>query len=405
MALLDFRLPVPPARARTLYLVFHVTRAFRLEAALPELGGERYRSLDRLDDRHPYPNVIAIYDRSRDRGAAPLRGDGSVEFLRTVRHVQIRSMGEAPDLVHLVYEGEDQPDQPAQHWFALAEFCPTAQDRELDLGELEPFVGDVFERILSPGVYLRRVDEYLDGRPGDLLTPFMRFFSEMDARTHPHLLRNSQDPTLVARRDQVDTWVSRIGLFLHGRVLARSQHVGPAALALAPLVDQQDLVCLEELSAWFLDIVRRQPTLVDANGTILLAPFEEAFELFAAGALRFAPQDDGVFACQPSSSNYLQFAELGFLAHECGFDVADWLPLLNVLVRSQEIFLRAYAPSSPYPRTLDQYTACNFDPLRPGHSLLERQNLAQAYMGSSYEQMWNRATRNARMAIVGPNGP
>lgn len=385
-----------------MYLVFNVTRAFRLQAVLPELQGERYPSLERSDPKHPYPNVIAIDGRRGDAQATRLPDVEAIEYLRSVQRVLVAADGETPDLVHLVYESTAAPGQPPQHWFALAELCPTAESPELVLGALEPFTGDVFARILSPDLVRRRIDDWLDARPLEPLTPYQRFFTDMDARTHAYLIANAPDPLLSGMADTVGTWTSRIGQRLADRIQRRTQHVAPGPATVEPLLDAGDRGYLVLLSRWFLDIIRRHAWLVDANGAIQLAAFESAFELFASGALRFEPAGDGAVACQPSSSNYLHFAEFGILAYEYGVDAQDWFPLLNVLVRSQEIYLRAYAPARPFPRMLDQYTACNYDPARGGHSPQERVDLAQGYVGLGYLQLWDRATLNARAAIAGP---
>ncbi len=393
MASLHFTLPPPPVAARALYLVFNLTRTFGLRARLPGPIERGIPNMSELDADHPYPNVILIDGRRGDPNADRASDAESAAFVASIRQVTIESAGEAPDLLHLVYEGIQVAGAPPVNWFALAEYCPGAEEPVLDVGPLEQFAEPVIDRILSPELYQLEVDQFLKLLPPDTVTLARCFFSDLDRKTNPFLLGAANDPVLAAA---VTAQVTRVGLRLTERMDDRRAHKGAGPAQIRPLVDAGDIAHLTNLSHKFLDIARNH--MPDGAGGIDLNSFSSAFEKFANGELRAEPQNDGKVICQPSSINYYQFAEFGFLAYEHGVDAAIWRPLLEVLVRTQKVYQHVYEPHSAPPFNLDSYTPCNFDEDRR-FTKQDLDALAQDYAGLSYDALSERATENFHKAI------
>ena len=84
----------------------------------------------------------------------------------------------------------------------------------------------------------------------------------------------------------------------------------------------------------------------DTAGDLDMTPLEEAFEKFANGELR-DPNEGENPDYEPDSGFYFAFAEFALVAIEANIDQDVWSPLLNALVRTQEVFLSAYQPSPP----------------------------------------------------------
>lgn len=130
---------------------------------------------------------------------------------------------------------------------------------------------------------------------------------------------------------------ARLLQFLEKRLDARLGGSVPAAADL-------DRAALKFYSATFIDTIRRH---FEIDGHIDVAAVDRTFALFVGGFLRSsAPEMKDVqrlrLNCEPDSSFYLFFSELGLLAAEENLDRDRWIGLLPGIVATVPLLFSAY---------------------------------------------------------------
>ena len=108
-----------------------------------------------------------------------------------------------------------------------------------------------------------------------------------------------------------------------------------------PDIRFDDLETLQRVSTIIIDAARKS---FSDDGQLDYALVENAFEKFAGARLRDIGANGSRNDYAPDSGYYFSFVELAFLAIQKGVDTGFWTKILNVLVASLEIFLRAYPP-------------------------------------------------------------
>ena len=128
---------------------------------------------------------------------------------------------------------------------------------------------------------------------------------------------------------------------------------------------------------------------------------ENAFEQFANGQLRIH-LPSGACICQPSSGYYYFFAEFAMLALEENVDSDLWERVVNVMVRSQEMFADVYGPRLPAPSdtTYASYGPHAFEPARR-HSNQHRQETRTAFADLPVRHLEAKVAANSRSRLPG----
>lgn len=212
---------------------------------------------------------------------------------------------------------------------------------------------------LDPVGHLDSLDRRLDelGRDEDEHVPARRFFAELDRATNPFLLKGLVARGRIHREDAElrALAVESLGNELRQRIQVRCRGLDERAgtcLRLEERVLSHLLSKCRTISQLFL-------ALVEEHFGSDHSAFERAFEWFANGALRMT-LPSLVVTLQPSSGNFFLFGELALMAHDHGIEPERWKRLANVMVRSQRIFARVYAPDSLAGATFSSYSAGDY---------------------------------------------
>lgn len=189
-------------------------------------------------------------------------------------------------------------------------------------------------------------------------TRYQRFFALMDQSTHPDLLGVRNKPSEYVQLLKAYFWQ-----MVQSRSLAASTG-DPAPIYEAVSDDSPDAFNAREL----LDSMRRMLEELWATDPHAV---DEAFEAFANGELRVR-LPCRVWTTQPSSALYFCFAELALYAIDQGEQGAlgqaqhlpAWYAFARIFVRTQQIYVDAYAPCTPEPVRFGDYNGCCY-PGRP----------------------------------------
>lgn len=226
-----------------------------------------------------------------------------------------------------------------------------------------------------------------------------RFFAALDQQANSFLLG-----ALVARgqmhredADQRRLVVKSIGNELRARIQQRCR--APDASRGTPWslegrVFEPLAPKCRALSRLFLNLVERY---LGAS----LPAFEQAFTWFANGDLRLALPGlapDPLLTTQPSSGNFFLFGEFALLARDHGIEAERWRRLANVLVRSQRIFARVYAPADLAGATLASYSGRDYASHGKPFSGAELAELEREFDGADLDRA---AARQAAQYLPG----
>jgi hypothetical protein len=213
---------------------------------------------------------------------------------------------------------------------------------------------------LDPAGFLDQLDECLGG-----LEPCQeerqnarRFFAALDRQANSFLLRGLTARGRMQREDadQRRLAVKSIGNELRTRIQKRCQGLDESRGTCPSLADRVFAHLRPKcrtLSGLFLE-------LVDQYFGGSLSSFEQAFTWFSNGDLRLV-LPNLVVTTQPSSGNFFLFGEFALMAHDNGIEAASWRRLANVMIRSQRIFARVYAPADLAGATLGSYSGSNYN--------------------------------------------
>jgi hypothetical protein len=250
---------------------------------------------------------------------------------------------------------------------------------------------------LDPAPFLDSLDAALGGT-GACREPRLNargFFAQLDRHANPFLLGG-----LVARgqlhgddADQRRAAVKQVTNELRTRLELRCRGLDESR-SVCPSLEDRVFAHLvprcRTISRLFLD-------LVDEYFGRSVRLFERAFTWFATGELRLE-LPGRIVTTQPSSGTFFLFGEFALMAHDYGIEPDRWWRLANVMVRSQRVFARVYAPASLAHATLASYSARDF--ARHGGALSRRELL-------ELERLYERAdlalecARNCAAAMPG----
>ncbi len=241
--------------------------------------------------------------------------------------------------------------------------------------------------------YLAALDAALIGP--SRCTRFRRYFAELDRQANLNLLpalvaRGELSPSEAASRRRMVLWIVPL---LRRRLQARARQLDPRSRPGVP----------RELRAWVAALSRMQLEIADEffvrRGTFDLEAFEDAHERFANGELRLR-LPSGVWTTQPSSGYHFCFGEFALLALDERVHADRWRPLLNVLIRTQRIFARAYHPATPRKAVFESYRPTGYNPVR-AWSITEKRSLAREFALLSPTAIRRSASRHAREYLPG----
>ncbi len=196
---------------------------------------------------------------------------------------------------------------------------------------------------LDPVGYLESLDARLKVLEDDSRLRPRRFFAALDREMNTFLLQGMVQLGRIHREeaDHRRMAVEAIGNELRNRVQIRCRGLDEAAKN-CPRLEERVFEHLKgkcrQVSRIFLD-------LIDQHLGNDPRAFESAFTAFANGDLRF-DLPSLVMTTQPSSANFFLFGEFALMAEQYAVSPERWSRLANVMVRSQRIFARVYAPES-----------------------------------------------------------
>ncbi len=136
----------------------------------------------------------------------------------------------------------------------------------------------------------------------------------------------------------------------------------------------------------------------NGSGGIDFARAGECMEGFANGDLR-SPITASV--AEPNGGFFFLFAEFAFLCIDSSIDTAEWTGLLRPFVMAQEMFIRAYPPTSrdPTVHVLDNYSFTNFNAAGQ-FTNAQKATLRTRYAPMNLAALKNAARDNMRTAIA-----
>jgi len=300
--------------------------------------------------------------------------------------------GEPPELVKLVFRrdtGEAFAVYVPPPGTCLDE--PTAFLRVLASGSEDPAARAWF-RIRGPTELLDALDDLLASAPDTPVTRYRKYFADLNRNTHSAYIPTLVDAGVLTpcESEERRAAIHRVRNRCQDRIFERmsSVHLSGACTHFEPSGIKQAVELLSTL----------QLGLLDKHMHGRLAEIEEAYEMFANGALRLQ-LDDLRWSTQPSSAFYFAFGEFALFAMDDGVDVERWRQLAPVLIRTQSVYRRVYAPTVDSP-TFDSYSPCAYDPRRT-FGCRELRALAESYAGASDYGLHWLAAENAIDAFPG----
>jgi hypothetical protein len=384
-----------------LYLVFNPTRATLIQRApgspvpkrddpldgLAWLPGVRWsQTMDAFEGRPRahFPHVIVL--------------DVHPGALENAEEVVVHSLDERPELVMCIADQDGS-----------AEVLQSTGDSGcLDTADLEnksvPGPGGA----LVPDVrtYLDETEQAIEALADEATRNASWFFFDLDRQSEEKLRSHylaAGSPLLAA----VDGLQPALEGRMRNRIQRRKSPPGLCGPEYFPVGDP-----MRRITDLFFGGLSQH---LFANGPIVVADVERAFERFAAGQLRLRTAS-GFWSTQPSSGWYFYFAELALLGGEEGHvasalltpaERAQWRDLANVLVRSQELFTKAYDPkhgdcaeparrASPFP---EDYCGCALDATVVTPRVIE--NARTKYAPFAFGALADQAAANAEAAFPG----
>ncbi len=329
-----------------------------------------------------------------------LRASGLGRFLLDLTKVRareiplaIRFVGEPPELVKLIVTTPTGP-------LVLA---PTGcTDDPHGYQPIGAPVGSLTDNLCA---YVQELEDAIELGPDTPRKRHRLYFAELNLNSHGALTgleiwkcgRKYSRPFACTSSD-LDQAILRTKSILELRLLQR----GAVYLAqrklhhFAPL-PETDPTGTKLVRPWLRVLSRMQIAILRRHFQGARRPVEEAFEMFANGELRLQ-LSDGSWTCQPSAGSYLFFAEFALFAMDEPVDEGFWSRLCPALLRTQEIFARAYAAKDPFSAGLADYNPCDYDAER-AFACSEKRELAEAYAYLTQEELAWRAAHNA-IAIV-----
>ncbi len=300
----------------------------------------------------------------------------AVEIVKTIHHDRSKKKF----LVHTMAEEDGRPRLVAEH-----------PDRTEFLRE----------EILDPLAFDQEVALALED-----LHAFRSYFWELDRQSHPDLIP-LQIPSMIERETRIGA-INRAMDLLRQRLIERGQRrkKGQPLSPLAPLLRPDDVPYWVTLSDLQLTIIRKHFALDSPEG---LQRFERAYEMFANGELGLYLPKSGAWACEPSSGYYFLFAEFALLAADPSAPLAPalgperrtWERLCNVLVRTQEVFCRVYAPAKDAKRDFAAYTATNYWNQRKPLGSTDKEALRQRFANATLDTLKKTAADNVIQYLPG----
>lgn len=250
--------------------------------------------------------------------------------------LEVGTSGQPLDLVKYILRDEkgDKPlavIRPGKTGAGTSVHLPGAKDWEEVTNTLDP-VG-----------YLKSLDARLTVLEDDSRLRPRRFFAALDREMNPFLLQGMVQLGRIHREDadHRKMAVEAIGNELRNRVQMRCRGLDKVAKT-CPRLEERIFEHLKgkcrQVSRIFLDLIDQH--LGNDPGA-----FESAFTTFANGDLRF-DLPSLVMTTQPSSANFFLFGEFALMAEQYAVSPERWSRLANVMVRSQRVFARVYAPAS-----------------------------------------------------------
>jgi hypothetical protein len=344
-----------PEDAHFARIVFNPTRGTRLDyldrdTLPPEAEQERD---PKLNDMHP--NVLGLNVKNLSRA--------------TRHELTVPSKGAPLQLAKIVFYDKDR--KPIRVQLPPCDGSTVEGQTYCEVLPDAPDFAAVATNVAAAS-YVSELNHALGALPDNALTRYRRYFAELDKLTHPELLLANVGgwPGFARATGPIQQWVTDIGLLmdlLETRVAGRSQ--GGTSSYTAPAVAHDDSTVsrvVRKLSTLQLELMRSH--FPDPGRRSLdFDAFEEAFSMFANGQLRLQ-LPSGFWTTQPSSGFFFFFAEFGLMAMEAlqardevqfRKDRDDWRMLLPVMARTQEVFVKVYAPTRGY-KTLANYTAADF---------------------------------------------
>jgi hypothetical protein len=257
------------------------------------------------------------------------------------------------------------------------------------------------DEILDPSRFEAEVSAALDD-----LRVFREYFWELDRRTHTDLIHLTV-PSVLERSFHLRAVELTMSLLVD-RLVDRARKRKAQAL-LSPVgraVREDDVPYLKGLADLQIQLIRKHFAIDGPEG---LARFERAFEMFANGELGLYLPQSGAWTCEPSSGYYFLFAEFALLAVDpttplaaaLGQDRALWERLCNVLVRTQEIFCRVYAPRNRRTRDFGSYKATNYFAARKPLGRGDKAELRRRFDGATIDSLARAAADNVLRHMPG----
>jgi hypothetical protein len=317
-----------PKAADEIYLVFSPSRGVPLKALI-----------DDGTSRRPLPG------QSVRVGSHALKVTLTPEA-RAQKRVSLRiiSRDEPVELARVLFarKGDEK------HVIAMADADKCGTQKPEGIGSDNPA-----KPIFSRETFGQELQHELDSRPHDPLTPQRRYFALLDQQSNSTLMPNpelAQAISVLTNELRRRVEIRRMKFESDPQNLNEPQPT-PGTLLLRRLAAQASKIQLDLIEFCF-------PSKLGVGFD--LAAYEEAFENFAAGQLRFRVPSSG-WTTQPSSYYFFFFAEFAFLACDLDIRAADWSRLANVMTRTQPLYCRMYAPHSAASPNWVDYAACNFD--------------------------------------------
>jgi len=302
-----------------------------------------------------------------------------VRFRKQADSIRI-ALGKQCDLVKIIASGEHAR---ILHVFVPREGkCPDDFDYLMDLGA----IGGPAGRTKSPKQYLLEVDGFLEKSEPGRRRRYARYFAELNAASHSHLVdaMNARDLIVGGSQELRKRSTAETKVRLNNRIVgrARKEPLEPPSDYIRPFVEHLSRLQLSLIDKYFST----------KYGQIDVEDYQEASELFANGDLR--TRLPSYFYCvQPSSGYYFYFGEFALLAIDCNVPESHlWRRLAASLIRSQILFMRAYAPKSK--GGFEEYCPCNYEK-RKAFTLEERLALRETVPLPDHEAVVCQADKNA----------
>ncbi len=262
--------------------------------------------------------------------------------------------------------------------------------------------------------YLEQLEAEFAMAPAEpVATPYREYFFELDKNTNPTLLTQLaafMPPVIppdaaTQRKNAIAALVPQLADRVQTRYNNAVAGADPPTFSALGYYVAANVALMSKVQFDLIVTAFKDP----GGGLFDLTRFEEAYEMFANGELR-TQIPSFYWTTHPSSSYFVYFAEFAFMALEHSSLSSDernlWEAVLPVLIRTQEIFFRVYAPPEGGPRDWNAYRACNYSPL-DAYACSEKSALRQVYAALPFAKSWTNtlALRMSRNLLINmPDG-